>query len=396
MLTDTAVRKTKPRAKPYKLPDGKGLNLLVNPDGTRWWRLRYRYAGKEKMLSFGGYPEVSLSLARDKRDDARKLLARGIDPSAQKQAEKAAEKLANADTFEALALEWLTLTDKPDNGAMKSGTVRQLKRRLKTYVFPHIGNTPIAQVAAPELLKILRKIESKGTLETAHRVRAVVSRVFRFAVATGRADRDPAGDLKGALAPVRTTNFAAITDPRKVGGLLRAIDGYQGQPAVAAALKLAPLVFVRPAELRGALWPEFDLDGAEWRLPSERTKMGDAHIVPLSKQAVAILRELHRLTGRGEHVFPGLRPKRPISENTTNAALRAMGFSGDQQTTHGFRTIASTLLNELGFPTDVIELQLQHRERNKVRAAYNKAERLAERRAMMQSWADYLDGLKSQ
>ncbi len=387
MLTDKALRAMKPRKKPYKISDEKGLSILVQPSGAMWWRLRYRYANREKMLSLGTYPDTSLKVARKKRDEARQQLANGIDPSAKRQAERS----ARADTFEAIAAEWLK-----QNGKLDAGTRDQYDRRVSKYVNPYLGRWAITDITAPELLKVLRRIESQGTIETAHRVRSVVSRIFRYAIATGRAERDPAADLRGAIAPVRTTNFAAIIEPKAVGALLRALDGYQGQPSVMYALRLSPLVFVRPGELRAAEWGEFDLDGAEWRIPAVRMKMDERHVVPLSRQAVALLRELQGHTGTGRLLFPSLRTReRPISENTVNAALRRMGYGKDEMTGHGFRTVASTLLNELGWHPDVIELQLAHKPRDKVRAAYNRAERLAERRSMMQAWSDYLDGLKA-
>jgi integrase len=262
-------------------------------------------------------------------------------------------------------------------------------------LFPRIGRRPIREVTPPELLAALRKIEARGHHETAHRAKQKCGQVFRYAIATGRAERDISADLRGALVPVVSRNHASLTDPAEVGALLRAIDGYEGQPITAAALKLAPLVFVRPGELRGARWAEFDLDGAEWRIPAERMKMGEQHIVPLARQTVTILRELKALTSFGEYVFPSLLTlTRPMSNNTINTALRRLGYTKEQMTGHGFRSMASTLLNEHGFPPDVIEPQLAHAERNKVRAAYNKAQRLVERRKMMQAWADYLDGLR--
>lgn len=406
MLTDTKIKHAKPRKKPFKMFDERGLFLLIYPDridaetgkirrhGSKGWRFRYRYGGREKLLSFGNYPDTSLKLARAKRDDARQLLADNIDPSAVRQA----EKLAQADTFEAIAREWLVAGC--PGGRSKKGvsdnTGDQLRRRLTTYVFPYVGRWPMTDVTAPELLKMLRRIESKGTHETAHRVRSLCSRVFRYAIATGRADRDPAADLIGALTPASTTNFPGITQPKRIGELLRAIDGYDGQPSVMAALSLAPLVFVRPGELRAAEWCEIDLEAAEWRIPAERMKMRREHVVPLSKQAVLILKGLHPITGQSRYLFPSLRSaSRPISDNTLNAALRRMGFGQDEMTAHGFRTMASTRLNELGYAPDVIELQLAHTDQNKVRDAYNRAQRLAERRKMMQAWANYLDGLKA-
>jgi integrase len=392
MLTDTKIRNARPKAKPYKLFDERGLFLLVYPNGRRGFRFRYRYGGREKLLSFGSYPDTTLKLARQKRDDARQLLAANVDPSAVRQS----EKLAQADTFEAIAREWLAAGCPGGKGkGVNDGTAEQLRHRLTKYIFPYLGRWPITDVSAPELLKVLRRIESKGTFETAHRCRSLCSRIFRYAIATGRAERDAAADLQGALTPTRTQNFAAITEPKRIGELLRAIDSYQGQPAVIAALRLAPFVFVRPAELRGAEWREVDLDAAEWRIPAERMKMGRPHIVPLSRQAVAILEELQPITGHGRLLFPSLRSsERPISENTINAALRRLDFGQDEMTGHGFRTMASTRLNELGYPPDVIELQLAHADTNKVRAAYNRAERMAERRKMMQAWANYLEGLK--
>jgi len=395
MLTDSELRIAKPTDKAYKKFDGGGLYVIVNRDGSKWWRLKYVFGGREKLISLGTYPDTSLKLARKKRGEARQLLAENVDPSARRQAEKCAE----AETFEALALEWLAAGCPGGRGTgVDSTTVEQLRRRLKTYVFPFVGRWPIADVTAPEMLKLLRRIESRGTLETARRVRNLCSRVFRYAIAAGKGDRDPAGELIGAVAAGKSKNYAALIDPKEVGGLLRAIDEYRGQPTVAAALKLAPLLFVRPGELRAAEWVEFDLSGKvpEWRIPGGRMKMGDQHIVPLSRQALAIIEDLRTYSGSCPLLFPSLRTTtRPISDNTLNAALRRLGYRKDQQTAHGFRTIASTLLNELGVAPDLIEKQLAHAERNKVRAAYNRAERLAERRKMMQRWADYLDRLKA-
>jgi integrase len=386
MLTDKGLRALKPREKPYKRADEKGLYVIVRPDGAFWWRFKYRIGGREKLISLGTYPDISLSRAREKRDDARRALDRGLDPSVIKRAQRE----TRAETFKGIADEWLE--KQPFAGA-----TRQKSEWLLGLV-ASLNGRPIREVQPADLLRELRKIESRGKHETAHRARQLVSQVYRYAVATGRADRDITTDLRGALAPVPSENHAALTHPDDVAALLRAIDGYQGQPAVMYALKLAPLVFVRPGELRAAEWSEFDLEAKEpeWRIPAERMKMGERHIVPLSTQALALLRELAPHTGRGRYLFPSLRTaERCISENTLNAALRRLGYGKDEQTGHGFRTIASTLLNELGFHPDVIELQLAHKPRDKVRAAYNKAERLAERRKMMQAWADYLDGLKA-
>jgi integrase len=331
---------------------------------------------------------VPLKRAREKRDDARRLVADEIDPSADRKAKRAAMLV----TFEGVAQEWLDLQAK----SLAPETISILGSRLNSGLYPYLGSRPVGAITAQELLAALRRIEARGRHETAHRVRALAGRVLRYAVATGRAQHDVAADLKDALAPVKSKNFASVTDPVRVGELMRAIDGYTGHPVTALALKLAPLVFVRPGELRAAEWSEFDLPNAEWRIPGTRMKMGEPHVVPLARQALAILRELQPLARGGRYLFASLRTRdRPMSNNTINAALRRLGYSGEEQTAHGFRSMASTLLNEQGFPPDVIELQLAHAERNKVRAAYNKAQRLAERRKMMQAWADYLDGLRA-
>ncbi len=386
-LSEAKIRASRPKERAYKVFDERGLFLLVTPTGGRLWRFRYRLGGVEKLLTLGAYPDVPLKRAREKREDARKLVADGIDPSAKRQAERATQ----VETFEAIAKEWLELQRK----SLAAETMDILGTRLKSFLYPYVGSRPIASITAQELLAALRRIEARGKHETAHRVRSLAGRVFRYAVATGRAQHDVAADLKDALAPVKSRNFASVTEPARVGELLRAIDGYSGQPITALALKLAPLVFVRPGELRGAEWSEFDLEGAEWRIPAARMKMGEQHIVPLSRQAVAILRELQILTGSGQYVFPSLlSAERPMSDNTINAALRRLGYASDEQTGHGFRSMASTLLNEEGWHPDLIELQLAHKERNKVRAAYNRAQRLEERRKMMQAWADYVDELR--
>ncbi|MGH8296438.1 MAG: tyrosine-type recombinase/integrase [Steroidobacteraceae bacterium] len=343
-------------------------------------------AGRESMLGLGTYPDVSLKAAREKADEGRRLVKAKIDPAALKRA----ERLSQADTFAAIAQEWL------DKQNFESATLEKARWTLDSLINPYIGTTPIKALTPPAVLEVLRKLEARGKHDTAHRTRQRISQVVRYAIATGRCESDPTRDLRGALTPVEVTSRAAVTEPGKVGELLRAIDGYQGDASTCAALKLAPLMFVRPGELRGAEWSEFGLEAAEWRIPGERMKMGDTHIVPLSTQALEILRALRPLTGSAKYLFPSLRTRdRPISENTLNAALRRMGFTQDEMTAHGFRAMASTLLDEQGFPPDVIELQLAHQERNRVRAAYNRAQRLAERRQMMQAWADYLDGLKA-
>ena len=388
LLSDTRIRAAKPIERAYKLFDERGLYLLVTPTGNRLWRLRYRMGALEKLLALGAYPDVPLKRAREKRDEARKLVADGIDPNAKRKAERSAQ----AETFEAVANEWLEL----HKTSLAPETISILGTRLSSFLYPYVGSRPVAGITAQELLAVLRRIEARGRHETAHRIRALAGRVLRYAVATGRAPHDVAADLKDALAPVKSKNFASVTDPRRVGELMRAIYGYAGHPVTALALKLAPLVFVRPGELRAAEWSEFDEANAEWRIPGTRMKMGEPHIVPLSRQALAILRELQPFARGGRYLFPSLRTRdRPMSNNTINAALRRLGYTSDEQTGHGFRSMASTLLNEQGFPPDVIELQLAHVERNKVRAAYNKAQRLPERRKMMQAWADYLDGLRA-
>jgi integrase len=361
---------------------------LVTPPGGRLWRLRYRHAGRESMIGLGAFPDVALKAARARRDEARQLIASGVNPAAAKRAKRA----QHANTFQAVALEWL------GKQQYAPVTLEKAEWVFRGLLFPFIGSRPVAQLTAPEILEVLRRIEARGKHETAHRAKQRISQVLRYAIATGRAERDPTADLRGALAPLIVTNHAALTEPGRVGDLLRAIDGYVGQLTTHAALRLAPYVFVRPGEIRAAEWREFTLDGKEpeWRIPRERMKMGEQHVVPLSSQAVAILRELQPLTGHGRYVFPSLRSSsRPLSDNTLNAALRRLGYSTKEMTTHGFRSMASMLLNEQGWHPDLIELQLAHAERNKVRAAYNKAQRIAERRKMMQAWADYLDGLKA-
>lgn len=323
--------------------------------------------GRAKLISLGAYPDVPLSRATEKPDQARKLIADGIDPSAERQARKS----AMLDTFEAVAKEWLELQSK----SLAPETISILGARLHSALYPYLGSRPISTITARELLTALHRIEARGKHETAHRVRALAGRVLRYAVATGRAQHDVAADLRDALAPVKSKNFASVVDPIRVGELMRAIEGYSGRPVTVLALKLAAFVFVRPGELRQAEWSEIDLDGAEWRIPAARMKIKELHVVPLSRQAVALFEESRPfLPGEADNVFPSLRSRdRPMSNNTINAALRRLGYAGEEQTGHGFRTMASTLLNEQGFHPDVIELQLAHAERNMVRAAYNKA-----------------------
>ena len=364
-----------------------GLFMLVSPTGGRLFRLKYRVGGKEKLLALGAYPDVSLKQARERRDAARRLLADGVDPGAKKRAEEA----ATADTFEAISREWFEKFSR--NWA--PGHSEKIIRRLELYLFPWIGSRPIAKIEAAEILSCLRRMESDGHLETAHRALQNCSRIFRYAVATGRATRDPAADLRGAVPPAAEKHLASYTDPKKIGELLRAIDSYDGSPVVKCALRLAPLVFVRPGELRAAEWSEINFEACEWRIAASRMKMRQQHIVPLSTQAIAVLRDIQPITGEGRFVFPTPRSnRRPLSDNALLSALRRMGFEKGEVTVHGFRSTASTLLNEQGWNRDAIERQLAHGERDAVRAAYNYAQHLLERRKMMQSWADTLDSLR--
>ena len=392
-LTNTSILNAKPGEKRIRLSDGGGLYLEISPAGGKLWRFKYRFNGKEKRLALGIYPDVTLAQARDKRDKARHLLAGGTDPSENRKAIKAAQGDRAANSFEVVAREWFA---KFKANWVDSHADRIIKR-LERDVFPWIGGKPIADVGAPDLLSCLRRIEKRGAIETAHRALQNCGQVFRYAVATGRTERNPTGDLRGALSPVKETHRASITEPKAVGGLLRACDGYQGSFVTQCALRLAPLVFVRPGELRNAEWVEIDLDRAEWNIPSERMKMREAHLVPLSTQAVAILRELQALTGSGRFVFPGARTNgRPMSNNAVLAALRRMGFAKDEMSGHGFRAMARTILDEvLGVRPDFIEHQLAHAVRDPNGRAYNRTAHLGERRKMMQHWADYLDKLKA-
>lgn len=398
MLTDTAIRKTKPAATPRKLSDGGGLYLLVKPDDGRYWRMNYRFGGKQKTLALGVYPTVTLADARQRREDARRLLANGTDPGEMKKAAKLAQAEAQAqaaDTFEAVAREWLAKREA--SGDTAHTTLAKDRWRLETYLYPTIGARPVAEITSRELRDTLRPVEDSGKLETASRVKITAGQVFRWAVLEGKIDTDPTTPLRGLFTTPTPTHRASITDPVQIGVLLRAIDGYTGRLTTLTALKLAPLVFVRPGELRKAEWAEFDLDGAIWRIPAARMKMKAAHLVPLSAQAVEVLRDLHPLTGGGSLVFPALgNSGKPMSENTVNQALRRLGYGRDDMTGHGFRSMAATRLNEMGWNADAIERQLAHAESNKVRAAYtHAAQYLDERTRMMQAWADYLDGLRN-
>ena len=389
-LTDIKVLKAKPQGKPASLFDGSGLYLLVTPTGGKLWRFKYRFDKQEKKLALGSYPEISLLDARKRREDARKLLANGIDPGAVRKAQKQANA-EETETFEVIAREWFNKF----KHNWKESHAQRVISRLEKNVFPHIGSKPISKIKAPELLAVLRRIEARGIIHSAHTIRGISGQVFRYAVATGRAERDPSADLRGALPPVKTINRAAITDPVKAGELLRAIDNYRGSFVVQSALKFAPLTFVRPGELRHAEWSEIDFDKAEWNIPAEKMKMKQPHLVPLSKQAIEILTELMKLTGNGKYVFPGRTSSRPMSDNAILAALRYMGFEKTEMSGHGFRAMARTILDEvLQVRPDLIEHQLAHAVRDPLGRAYNRTQHLSERRRMMQTWADYLDDLK--
>jgi integrase len=400
-LTDTAIRNAKPKitpsgsvtTKPYKMGDAGGLYLEVAPSGGKWWRFKYRFEGKEKRVSLGVYPDVSLKDARQRRDEARKLVAAGVDPGENRKAQRLARADQAANSFEVVAREWFgkykpTWTD---------GHSSKIIARLERDVFPWIGARPIAELKAPELLTCLRRVEDRGALETAHRALQNCGQVMRYAIATGRAERDIATDLRGALPPVKPSHHAAITDPMKTAELLRAIDAYEGTLITKCALRLAPLLFVRPGELRNAEWIEINLEDAEWNIPAARMKMNEPHLVPLCTQAVEILTELRALTGSGRYVFPGARTNgRPMSDNAILAALRRMGYAKDEMSGHGFRAMARTILDEvLGVRPDYIEHQLAHAVRDPNGRAYNRTAHLVERRMMMQRWADYLDKIKA-
>ncbi|KIX48628.1 integrase [Burkholderia pseudomallei] len=391
-LTDTAIRNTKPSDKPIKLFDGGGMFLLVTPNGQRYWRLKYRFSGKEKLLSLGVYPEIGLATARKKRSDARSLLDAGVDPSEAKKESKRATRLAAMNSFMAVALAWMA-----ERGTMvEPGQYTKTLARFENDVFPWLGKRPVTDIDAPEILAVLKRIDGRGARFTAHRVRSEISRVFRYGIKEGLCKTDPAKDLIGAIPPATTTHFASITDPAKVAEMLRAFDAFNGTFPVCCALKLAPLLFVRPGELRKAEWSQFNLDRAEWRYLVTKTKT--EHLVPLATQTITILRELYVLTGDGRYVFPGARSAdRPMSEAAINAALRRLGYDTRTEITgHGFRAMARTILHEeLQQKPEVIEHQLAHAVPDNLGAAYNRTKFIKERRAMMQIWADYLDQLKN-
>ena len=404
-LTELEIKKAKPVVKPYKLADGGGMYLLIQPTGSKLWRLAYRFAGKQKTLALGIYPDVSLSDARERREQARKLLANDVDPSELKKTQKTQGVADSVDSFGAVSSEWLT------KQTMWTPSNREkVESMLKRDLLPWLGNRSMSEITPPELLAVLRRIEARGAIESAHRAKGMCGQIFRYAVATGRAERDQAADLRGALPATKSKHHSAITDPKKAGALMRAIDEFTGGFIVLCALRLSPLVFVRSGELRGAGWDEFNLDDAVWTIPAERVdtvggervtamKMAVPHLVPLSRQAVHILRELHPLTGGGRFVFPSARGQgRPMSENAVRVALRTIGYTNDEMTPHGFRAMASTMLDNLGYESKLIERQLAHDEPNAVKAAYKREMwrmYMPERTAMMQRWADYLDILKA-
>ena len=390
-LTDTSIRTAKSGEKTYILTDGGGLSIQIQPSGGKWWRLRYRFDGKAKMLSLGVYPDVGLKEAREKRDDARKLLAAGVDPGEHRKATKATKIERATNSFEVICREWL----ENKRSTVEPAQYAKALARLQKDVFPWMGGRPIAEITAPEILATLRRIDARGARYTAHKAKSEISQCFRYAIATGRAERDPCPDLRGAIPPAKTANLPSITNPAEVAELLRAIDGFRGTFVVRCALLLAPLMFVRPGELRKAEWAGFDFDKAEWRYLVTKTKT--EHLVPLASQAVVTLKELYALTGHGRYVFPGRDPQLPMSDAAVNAALRRMGYDTKTEITgHGFRAMARTILHEeLHQKPEVIEHQLAHSVSDALGTAYNRTKFLKERKAMMQLWADYLDKLKA-
>ncbi len=390
-LTHTAIQAAKPGEKPIKMADAGGLYLLLNTNGSKWWRLDYRFAGKRKTLSMGVFPDVGLKDARERRDSARKLLADGIDPGANRKAQKEASTECSANSFEVICREWLE--NKRQN--IEEDQYNKALARLEKNVFPWLGNRPITEISAPEVLSVMRRVDARGARYTAHKIKSEISQCFRYAIATGRAERDPCPDLRGAIPTAKTENLPSITDPKGVGELLRSFDAFRGTFVVKCALEIAPRVFVRPGELRKAEWEHYDLNKAEWRYFIKKTKTW--HLVPLATQVVAILRELHALTGHGRYVFPGRDPKLPMSNAAVNAALRRMGYNTKEEITgHGFRAMARTILHEeLYIDPAVIEHQLAHKVPDANGTAYNRTKFLKDRRVMMQLWADYLDKLKA-
>jgi len=390
-LTATAVKQAKPKAKPYKLADGGGLYLHVKTAG-KYWRYKYRFAGKEKLLALGTYPDISLADARKLHQAARENLADGIDPSSHKKTKKSADQSSSANSFEAVALEWSkTRSKKADS------TEKRQRALLEKDLFPFIGSRPIADIDAPELLKTLRKIENRGAIETAHRANRLAGQIFRYAIVTGRSKHNPSIDLKDALTQPIKSHRKSITDPAEVGPLIAAIKNYQATPVVMAALQLSPLFLCRPGELRHLEWAEVNFAEARIELPASKMKMKEPHIIPLASQAIAILKELQPISGRGKYVFPSARgASRPLSDNGVRTALRTLGYTNDQICPHGFRAMGRTILDEvLNFPVDWIEHQIAHSVKDANGRAYNRTKHLPQRHQMMQTWADYLDGLSS-
>lgn len=392
MLTYIQINAAKPRAKAWSLLDSQGLHIFIQPNGAKLWRFNYRFLDKQKTLHLGGWPQVSLADARVGRDEAKKKIAEGIDPALEKKRARIAAKYAAANTFEAVAKEWLV---KCERDGLAPVTVDKI-RWLLAKAYPVIGSIPIAQITPHEALAVLRKVEATGAFESARRMRSVLSRVFRYGVATVRCDKDVAADLRGAIASPKVKHFAAITKPSEVGALLRAIDGYSGHKVTVMALRLSPHVLLRPGELRQAEWADIDFEEAIWFIPAERMKMRRPHRVPLSRQVIDMLQELHEHTHWWKYLFPCLgKPRKPMSENAVNQGLRNLGYTSDQMTAHGFRAMAATLLNERGeWNPDAIERQLAHVDTNQVRRAYARGEYWDERVQMMQSWSDYLDELR--
>jgi integrase len=392
MLTQLQITSAKPKAKPYNLSDGQGLVLAIQTTGSKLWRFRYRYAGRQKTLHIGPWPATSLADAREKCREARKAIAAGLDPALEKKREKVTARFAVATTFKDVALEWIAKCEREGRAEITLDKIRW----LLSMAYPLIGSHPINGITPTEALAVLRKVEAKGRYESARRMRSILSRVFRYGIATARCDRDVAADLRGALTAPKTTHHAAITDPDEVGILLKTMDGYTGQAVTRMALRLSPHLFVRPGELRQAEWTEMDVDKAVWSIPIEKMKMRRPHKVPLSRQALAMIEELREISGHRQHLFPCMgRPRRPMSENGVNQALRRLGYETGEMTAHGFRAMAATLLNEMGrWNPDAIERQLAHQEVSSVRRAYARGEYWDERVAMMQHWSDYLDGLR--
>lgn len=388
MLTDTEIRKSKARERPYKLADAGGLYLLINPAGQRYWRFKYRHAGKERLLALGTYPGVTLAQARQGRDDAKRLLKDGQDPVTTRKRQRRATESAAANTFERVAREWA----KQQHERWVPGHRDRVLDSLEKDIFPDIGSRPIHEVTAQDLLETLRRVEKRGATETAQRILQRCSSVFRYGISSGKCASNPATDLRGALKPHVATSRAALSD-KELPEFLKKLNAYEGRPETKIALRLIMLTFVRPGEIRGAEWGEFDVEKAEWRIPAARMKMRAEHVVPLSSQALQALEELRPFSGRSKLLFPNMaNHEKPMSENTLLYAMYRMGYHS-RATAHGFRATASTILNEQGFRPDVIERQLAHAERNKVRKAYNRAQYMDERQKMMQAWADYLDGV---